>query len=157
MEPKRPYTPVSVQVEVALRQLGYDEARRAAAMAENRRRLGELLRWALTELGLKRPELDHDPALARRIRCPRTGRYTPAANDPAYLRWIEAADHLVKTAGRGGDRMRFGGDTREAAKTARLERAPERRKLRRRLKRRFPKMKIPSRPFPAGRKLRKNR
>jgi hypothetical protein len=42
-------------------------------------------------------ELDHRPPLALRYRDPATGRYEPDANDPRYLRWMEAKTHAEAT------------------------------------------------------------
>jgi hypothetical protein len=121
--PKRPYIPIAVKLEVALRQLRErgEVAQVAILLSPANGSLGTRLKLALQYLGFEKSHLDHMPALALRHRNKRTGRYTPDANDPDYLQWIEAADHLTKTAGRGGEKMRVGGDTREAAKTKRLE------------------------------------
>ena len=114
------------------------------------------LRIALEIIGLKKPHLDHRPPLALRKFNKRTQRYTPDANDPRYLQWIEGAtDHHELTHGRGGEKMRFGGDLREIRKQDRLEKEPEKwqgllklkRKRRSRSKR--PKQKIRSRGFAA--------
>ncbi len=153
----RPYIPVKVKLAVAVRQL-YGRG----LGWENRSSKTEALRLALIGLGLKKPHLDHDPPLGKRRLNRRTGKYTPDANDPRHLQWIEGAKdydgddgHHVKTHGRGGEKMRFGGDLREIRKQDRLEREPEKwqgltklkRKRRSRSKR--PKQKIRSRGFAA--------
>jgi len=123
LHPKRPYIPISVKVAVAIRQLRErgEVVQAAILQSPANGSLAARLKLALQYLGFEKPHLDHNPALARRYRNRRTGRYMPDANDPEFLQWIDAADHLVKTAGRGGEKMRIGGDTREAAKTKRLE------------------------------------
>jgi hypothetical protein len=125
LHPKRPYIPILVRLQVAMRQLRAADPTKAIDIVMrdwwSERPLAVRLKIVLYILGFRRPQLDHVPALARRHRNKRTGRYTPDANDPEFLQWIDAADHLEKTAGRGGEKMRIGGDTREAAKTKRLE------------------------------------
>lgn len=117
----RPYIPIKVRLIVAVRQL-----HERGLGWENRSSKGEALRLALVSLGLKKPHLDHRPPLALRKFNKRAQRYTPDANDPRYLQWIEGAtDHHELTHGRGGEKMRFGGDLREIRKQDRLEREPE--------------------------------
>jgi hypothetical protein len=89
--------------------------------------------------------LDHDPALVLREFNPRTGKYTPDANDPAYLVYREKSDHQQKTTGRkpGAERTvtTKGSDIGLKTKFARLARPKKR------------KAKIASRPFPKQRKF----
>ncbi len=136
----RPYIPVAIKLRVAELQL--------AALGVGYVRCGVpdgvMLRVVLGLLGLENPHLDHRPPLALREFDERTQRYIPDANDPNYLQWIEGAtDHHELTHGRGGEKMRFGGDLREIRKTKRLESV--------RLGKRSRKRK--SRPLPKGRKL----
>lgn len=74
MKRPRPYIPLEVQLEVALRLLfGKDvEA-----------------------------HLDHDPPLRARAFNDRTGQYFPDANDPDYLVWRDKEGHRIKTYVRG--------------------------------------------------------
>lgn len=58
------------------------------------------LKVALRQLGLKQPELDHQPALGLRERTP-DGGYIPHEHDPDYLVWRDAEEHAVKTRGNG--------------------------------------------------------
>ena len=58
------------------------------------------LKVALRQLGFKKPELDHDPALGLRELTP-DGKYIPDEHDPDHLVWREAEDHAVKTRGNG--------------------------------------------------------
>lgn len=58
------------------------------------------LKVALRQLGLKKPELDHDPALGLRERTP-DGGYIPDEHDPDYLVWRDAEEHALKTRGNG--------------------------------------------------------
>ena len=75
-------------------------------------------------------QLDHDPALILRPFNERTGKYTPDANDPAYLIYRDPADHLQKTTGRkpGAERTitTKGSDIGLKTKFARLERKSKR-------------------------------
>ncbi len=75
----RPHIPNSVRLQVALRQLFGDGAS---------------------------AELDHTPALAQRKFNPRSGKYTPDANDPAYLVYRLRDDHRTKTYVRGDGAQR---------------------------------------------------
>lgn len=58
------------------------------------------LKVALRQLGLNKPELDHQPALGLRERTP-DGGYIPHEHDPDYLVWRDAEEHAVKTRGNG--------------------------------------------------------
>lgn len=49
-------------------------------------------------------ECDHDPALELREFDPKTGKYTPDANDPIYLTWRGKGAHDKKTHGPGGEK-----------------------------------------------------
>jgi hypothetical protein len=140
MKRPRPYIPRAVMVEVAERDCIkglwwplYCGAVEAGGM--NLRRRLEILRGHLP----KGAELDHDPALILRAFDPRTGEYTPAANDPAYLIYRDGESHQQKTTGRKPGALRTvttkGSDIGLKTKFARLERKPKR------------KAKIPSRPF----------
>lgn len=100
--------------------------------------------------GPARFDLDHDPALGRRIYNPRikkvAARYTPHAHDPRYLVYLEKTEeHDRKTFGRGRATT-LGSDFHEIAKTKRLER--EAAGLPKRKRKSRP---IQSRPFPKGR------
>jgi hypothetical protein len=55
---------------------------------------------ALRQLGLVKPQLDHDPALGLRDRTP-DGGYIPDEHDPDYLVWREKDEHAIKTRGNG--------------------------------------------------------
>ncbi len=141
MKRPRPYVPLSVRVKVAERQIGKF---RPFYVNSDRERLSYFLRL----LGNGAPmQLDHDPALILRKFSPRTGKYTPDANDPDFLVYREKADHLEKTVGRKAGAERTvttkGSDIGLKAKFARLEGRTKQR----------PKMKIPSRPFPSKRKM----
>lgn len=107
MKRPRPHIPLSVRVEVAERQAsavgglwwgwylsvdwpdGYH---------------GQRLKYLLQHLF---PDgqygLDHDPALILRPFNPKTGKYTPDANDPKFLFYRTTRDHLQKTIGRKAD------------------------------------------------------
>lgn len=50
--------------------------------------------------------LDHDPALQNRTLNPRTGKYTPDANDPDFLVYRLRDDHRTKTYLRGDGAQR---------------------------------------------------
>ena len=90
--PKRPHIGLRLKLEVALRQLGLDP---------------------------KTCQLDHDPALARRLRN-EDGTYFPDANDPKYLVWLDPETHKLKTFGKS-KATTSGSDIGEIAKTRRLE------------------------------------
>lgn len=80
------------------------------------------LKVALRQLGLKQPELDHQPALGLRERAP-DGGYIPHEHDPDYLVWRDAEEHAVKTRGNGATTA--GSDVHAIAKVKRLSKAEE--------------------------------
>lgn len=92
----------------------------------------------------KEVQLDHDPALVLRKRSKRTGKFVPDANDPTFLVYRLAQDHLHKTTGR-----RPGAATTVTAKGSDVWLAKKWRKLEGPAK---PKRKIPSRSFPKKRR-----
>lgn len=127
MKRPRPYIPIAVRVEVAERDVIkglwwnlYCGAVEVGGMTMGRR-LGILLGHLP-----KGVELDHDPALILRKFNPRTGKYTPDANDPAYLIYRDPDQHQEKTTGRkpGAERTitTKGSDIGIKTKFARLER-----------------------------------
>lgn len=152
----RPYIPMAVRVAVAERQV-VDRygAGMLLSIAAIRAKLGKRenlmnrLVSLLAALGLTNPQLDHDPALIlrpynARIKNP-AARYTPNANDPAFLIYREDDQHLQKTTGRRAGAERTvttkGSDIGLKAKFARLEGRTKKR----------PKKRIPGRSFPKGR------
>lgn len=150
----RPYIPLSIRVAVAERQyrdrqLETEEERLRSMdwydFVCSKKPNGHKLFFLLHVIfGKGEAQLDHDPALILRKFNARTGRYTPDANDPAYLIYREKAEHQQKTTGRRPGASRTvttkGSDIGLKAKFAKLE---KRTKASRR-----PKQKIPSRPFP---------
>lgn len=102
----RPHIPLPVRVAVAGRQLLAKHPALARSVLYG---LGDAslsdahrLRVLLAHLFDKVPvHLDHDPPLRCRKFNPRTGKYTPAANDPAFLVYRTALDHRTKTFIRG--------------------------------------------------------
>lgn len=102
----RPHIPLSVRCKVAAMGL---LARGVNVFAEYSREDGETLAALLERqlrklaevLGTASLHLDHDPALRTREFNPRTGKYTPDANDPAYLVYRTVEDHRTKTFIRG--------------------------------------------------------
>ena len=110
--------------------------------------LGQRLRVLLNDLFPNGGcQLDHDPALILRRFSKRTGKYTPAANDPDHLVYRQKDDHLQKTTGRKPGAAKTvttkGSDIGLKTKFARLARKGKKRKA-----------SIPSRPFQKGRKFR---
>lgn len=109
---KRPYIPLKVRLAVLLRQAFHGQD----------------------------VELDHDPALELRRFNPRTGKYSPDANDPRFLIYRVRDEHLQKTTGRkpGAERTvtSKGSDVWLAKKFRKLE-SPKK-----------VKRKMQSRPFP---------
>lgn len=134
-ERSRPYIPLAVRVKVAERQFaaqfaygtpassGYITLRLTTATLKAR------VAWLLRIIGIEHPQLDHDPALILRKYNPRkkniAARYTPNANDPAFLVYREKADHQQKTTGRNPGASRTvttkGSDIGLKSKFARLE------------------------------------
>ena len=152
MKRPRPHIPLAVRVEVAETAVtGYPFgpwwALYCSAVDAGGMTLGKRLSILLGHLP-KGAQLDHDPALILRDFNPKTGKYTPDANDPAYLIYREPDDHQRKTTGRkpGAERTvtTKGSDVGLKTKFARLER-PARKKKR-----------MPSRPFPKPQKRRWN-
>lgn len=127
MKRPRPYIPLAVRVEVAERYVNKDVwwqlycgAVEAGGMTLGRRMailMGHMPKGA---------QLDHDPALILRPFDEATGKYTPDANDPAYLIYRDAPDHLQKTTGRKPGATHTvttkGSDIGVKTKFARLER-----------------------------------
>jgi hypothetical protein len=146
----RPGIPIEVKVRVVLRQLG--ELWPDDVIAQYRRNLGAFHKDILVQLArllccdVKDLRLDHDPALATRMR--RTvGKktvYSPDANSVAHLLYREKHDHHIKTNVRGDG----------AQYPDRVLITRERRRLKKKTKPKVsrkiitPKRKWPSRPFP---------
>lgn len=149
MKRPRPTIPLSVRVQVAERQVEHGlwwPLYRSAVEAGLP--MGKRLQALLQHLP-KGAQLDHDPALILRPFNPRSGKYTPDANDPEFLIYREPREHLEKTIGRKRDAEKTvttkGSDQWLKAKFNRLEGRTKKR----------PKQKIPQRanPWPR-RKLR---
>lgn len=165
--------PLAVRVQVAERQyksrdLTPGEMERSLEWYKcccEHKSLSYKLEYLLTVLfGEAKRALDHDPALILRPYNPRikdvASRYTPHAHDPDALIYREKADHQQKTTGRkpGAERTitTKGSDIGIKTKFARLEKKKTRKKRTTIVSRGFGeprKMKIPSRPFPTGRKF----
>ena len=98
------------------------EPRRAIPMKTQRdvalRQLADLMR----QMGMEvtRLELDHDPALGRRLVDEATGQHVPHQHEPSCLIWRPDAAHKVKTFGKPATTL--GSDIHEIAKTVRMER-----------------------------------
>ena len=108
----RPYIPLSVRVQVAERQLR-DSGKLVWIAYLKTVETAVSPPWSLSEklqmllFHLFSPndfQLDHDPALILRKFNPRTGKYTPDANDPAHLIYRDTADHLVRRSATYGER-----------------------------------------------------
>ena len=159
----RPHIPLSVCVQVAERQVQASGSALwplyQSAQEINPWPLGRRLRVLLNDLfGDTLYQLDHDPALVLRnfkrdARKPVAAWFTPNANDPDHLVYRTKDDHLQKTTGRKPGAARTittkGSDIGIKTKFARLER-----KSRTTIK---PKgfggtRKLPSRPFPKGKR-----
>lgn len=114
----RPSIPLSVRLDVALRQLGYTDKERQAfiGVGKEARCMGKMLESYLVELanrmGCPRDQLrlDHDPALENRTQIKgyndQIVRYYPNANDPEHLQYRPhaaeyAGSHHIKTNVRG--------------------------------------------------------
>ena len=140
LPPRRPYTPIRIRLQVAVRQycerFTHDSTVLPRGSNSDRARLTWLLRKLFPDGEI---QLDHDPALVLRLFNEKTGKYTPDANDPAYLVWREKAEHQQKTTGRRPGASRTittkGSDIWLKTKFARLEAELK------------PKAKIPSRGF----------
>ncbi len=135
MKRPRPYIPLAVRVEVALRQI--------KQVAEPPMRFGRSDKDYLVVLlcllfAVEPCHLDHDPPLRVRRFNKRTGKYTPDANDPNHLFYRTKDDHGIKTNVRGLRGQH-----------------PDRVLIKRERRREKPKKKRPhkwaSRPFPKGR------
>lgn len=108
----RPYIPLSVKIEVAVRQLRIEHRVDDETIRRTERRGGEYLDRLLfmlrLKLGLSRDaklELHHRPALTNRQQIKNAiGNvvgFVPDANDPEHLVWLHEADHDVETRIRG--------------------------------------------------------
>lgn len=152
----RPHVPVEVRCRVAMRQLGemWPDNVIEAVRAMRGGSLGALLSVLLAKLAgllgcdVEDLRLDHDPALATRMRRTRAGKtlYSPDANDPAHLIYRTAHAHLIKTNVRG--------DAAQHPDRVLIKRARRKNRIGiKAAKKDSPKRKWPSRPFPKGRKL----
>ncbi len=155
MNRPRPPIPLSVRVQVAERQLSESGsilwALYVSAVTQNVKigaplTLTHRIRILLNHLFPNGDhQLDHDPALILRKFNSRTGRYTPAANDPDFLIYRQKDDHLQKTTGRKPGAAKTvttkGSDVGLKTKFAKLARKGKK-----------PTRKIPSRPFQKGKR-----
>jgi len=124
----RPYIPLKVRVEVAEREVDHSQLwwpLYCSAVRAGRMTLRKRLSILLGHLP-EGAQLDHDPALILRRFDERTGKYTPDANDPAFLKYMDKPNHLQKTTGRkpGAERTvtTKGSDIGLKTKFAKLER-----------------------------------
>lgn len=134
----RPYIPMEVRLQVALRQ-AYQAGYCSAGFSFPVSIQFQLQNALLFLFGDEQAHLDHDPALQNRERyADKTGiHYIPDANDPNYLIYRTAQDHKIKTLVRGDGAQHS--DAALARKNKRIarNRDPKRRKR-----------KWPTRPFP---------
>lgn len=125
----RPPIPLAVRIQVAERQVRAAGKYPALITDEKGTKRLQALLLALFAEDWQRAECDHRPPLGLRAYSPRikdvAARYTPNANDPDYLEYLLDDAHLERTAGRGGDKMRFGGDVREMTKGRNLRERPD--------------------------------
>ena len=104
--------------------------------------------WKRFDFNADKIEYDHRPSIIMRVVNVEGTDYHPPQNDPDYIQALHAACHLRRTVGRlpGAEKTATtkGSDAWLAAKFRKLEgkNKPKR------------KQKIPSRPFPKGRKFR---
>jgi hypothetical protein len=131
----RPYIPIDVRLQVAVRLLGYDWSIKGQSKTE---RLGLMLRKLF---GTEPYHLDHNPALENRDYDSIAQEYTPAANDPEYLIYRSVQAHKIKTYVRGDGAQHSDAGLRRKTKRLARNRQPQR------------KRNWPSRPFPQGRKF----
>ena len=103
----RPHMPLSVKYEACLRLVGVEPGMR----------LQERIDAILRHVGLDPAcvQFDHDPALGNRDFDRKAKRYTPEANDPAFIVPREIEDHKDKTRG----------DVKQMASRRRSEKALE--------------------------------
>lgn len=157
----RPPIPLWVRIHVCARQLAAKGIPLPDSAGMNRKQHIEVLLRLLFGEDWTRAECDHRPALGLRDYNPRVkvlaDRYTPNANDPNFLEYLLDDAHLERTAGKGGDLMRFGGDVREMTKGRNLRERPDLWRVRRPGK---PMLKTPRKrkmkrqtKWPKGRKI----
>lgn len=166
----RPSIPDSVKVAVALRQLRSLDAP-AATLERTEKRVGPYVERLLFALQIflktsRKLELHHRPALVNREKVFVAGihvGYRPDANDPVFLHYVPEDAHDVETRVRGlrGAHSDLG-LARKLKKIAKNREKRPRKKVASRAGARhgagrFPKRKIPSRPFPPGRKFNNRR
>lgn len=136
----RPHIPLAVRMQVAARQLferGTWTPTHVSVMVSSPAPVRARLSFALGLLfGDEKPHLDHNPALILRTFNPRTGKYTPDANDPDFLVYRTVHDHHLKTNVAGDGALRS-----DTAARMHQRRMDENRGLRKRR----PKAKIKSR------------
>jgi hypothetical protein len=103
MKLPRPYIPLEVRLQVAIRQATLAGLWFHTLPKNRRFNRADKLDIILAYLFGFPPNvnLDHDPSLCNRKFNPRTGKYSPDANDPDYLIYRRAEDHRTKTIVRG--------------------------------------------------------
>jgi hypothetical protein len=141
----RPYIPLKVRIQVAERQLA-DAMERPVVWLVPFSDTEKLKLMLMVLFGCRIPQLDHDPPLGARMwriawkNGKQVTLYSPDANDPAHLVYREKHEHHIKTNVRGEHGQH-------------PDRVLIKRERRRKRKNIRPKRKIPSRPFPKGRKI----
>lgn len=162
----RPSVPDSLKVAVALRQLRALDAP-AATLERTEKRIGAYLERLLFALQVfmktsKPLQFHHRPALTNREKIVRDGKivgYIPAANEEPFLFWIPQDVHDVETRVRGlrGAHSDLGLARKLKKIAANREKRPRKGVAAKCKARhgpaRFQPRKIPSRPFPPGRKF----
>ena len=148
---KRPAVPLKVRLAVLERQAFIDREFKSDIdrrfcwdwykLSCKGESISHKIKWLMLALFMDgKPELDQAPALCLRKFNPKTGRYTPDANNPNYLVYRAKDEHLQKTTGRKAGAARTvtakGSDLWLRKKWKKLE-SPKR-----------SKSKIASRPFP---------
>lgn len=151
----RPYIPLSVRIVVADRahekRFGNTHWLFPAWRMTNGRYSKQCLTGILTDTFGEAPvELHHRPALINRPFNPRTGRYTPDANDPDYLVYLPKDEHRIETLVRGVGAQRSDMSQRRYNKRVARNRARGASKSLPRL--RSAKRKWPKRPMQTRRK-----
>jgi len=123
----RPYIPLSVRLDVLKRQ-ALEVGFKFTWAACQPRSLARQLRLKLEEFFAGKPaELHHRPALLNRQR--NGNRYEPDANDPDYLVYLSADEHVIETRIRG-----IAGQYSDLALARKRKRMERRRARRRRVK-----------------------
>lgn len=105
MKRSRPHIPFKVRCTVLARQI-YESGQNVPGREEGETLSALVARWRKFLFGDAPNDLHHRPALINRMYHSHLGEYSPAANDPAHLVYLEKHEHHIETNVRGQGALR---------------------------------------------------